>query len=65
VISSRLSMNFRTEAMISGSSVMTTASSARVEFSDAFADPITARVLVAITLACRVGDDSTRTPLCR
>ncbi len=56
-------MNFRTEAMMSGSSVMTTASSAKAEFSEAFAEPITARRLVTITFACRVGDDSTRTPL--
>ena len=45
VISSMPSMNFRTETTTSGLSVMMmTASSAKVEFSDAFADPITARL---------------------
>lgn len=51
-------MNVRTE-------VMMTASSAKVELTDAFAESITARRFVVITFACRVGEDRTRTPLLR
>ena len=62
VVPSIPSMNARTAATRSGSSVMTTASSARVELCEAFAEPMTARRSVAMTLACRFGDDRTRTP---
>jgi hypothetical protein len=41
---------------------MTTASSAMVEPWEAFAEPMTDRLLVAITSVCRFGDDRTRTP---
>ncbi len=61
MISSIPSMNVRAAATTSGSSVMT-ASSAIVELWEAFAEPMTARRLVAITLACRFGDDRTLAP---
>ncbi len=44
---------------------MTTASSAMVELWEALAEPMTACRSEAMTLACRFGDDSTRTPASR
>lgn len=57
-----LSMNVRAAATASGSSVMITALSVMVELREAPADPTIACLVVAMTLACRFGDDSTRTP---
>ncbi len=58
VMSSRPSMNVRTEVMMVGSSVMMTASSAKVELRVAFAEPMTAVRGDHFRVQGRGGEDS-------